>query len=125
VLSEFMRQGHYASHIRRIRLVYREARDALDDQLQKKLGKEITVETPDQGRHLIAYLRDGASDTSIERAARENRLTVRAISSLYRKAPPRSGLMLGFAGFSHGAIARGVSILARIIREHGLGMHRA
>ena len=117
VLAEFMRQGHYASHIRRTRLVYREARDALVDQLRKKIGQDIFVESSDQGRHLIAYLRDGVSDTSIERAARENRLTVRAISRLYRKAPPRSGLMLGFAGFSHGVMARGVSVLADIIRN--------
>lgn len=117
VLSEFMRQGYYASHIRRTRLVYREARDALVDQLKKKIGKDIIVELPDQGRHLIAYLHGGTSDTAIERAARENGLTVRAISRLYRKAPPRSGLMLGFAGFSHGIIAHGVSILAQIIRR--------
>jgi GntR family transcriptional regulator/MocR family aminotransferase len=116
VLSEFMRGGHYASHIRRTRLVYREARDVLVDQLRKKLGEHITLASPNQGRHLIAYLHDGVSDTAIERAAGENRLTVRAISRLYRKAPPRSGLMLGFAGFSHGVIARGVSVLARIIQ---------
>jgi GntR family transcriptional regulator/MocR family aminotransferase len=116
VLSEFMRRGYYASHIRRTRLVYREARDVLVDQLTKKIGHDITVESPDQGRHLIAYLHGGVSDTAIERAAREKRLTVRAISRLYRKAPPRSGLMLGFAGFSHGVITRGVSLLADIIR---------
>ncbi len=116
VLSEFMRQGHYASHIRRTRLVYREARDVLVDQLKKKIGQNIIVESPDQGRHLVAYLHGGVSDTSIERAARENRLTVRAISRLYRKAPPRSGLMLGFAGFSRSVITRGVSVLAEIIR---------
>ena len=116
VLSEFMRQGHYASHIRRTRLVYRNARDTLVDQLHKQIGKDVTVESPDQGRHLIAYLRRGVSDTAIERAARDNSLIVRAISRLYRKAPPRSGLMLGFAGFSPGAIARAVSILARIVR---------
>jgi GntR family transcriptional regulator / MocR family aminotransferase len=115
VLSEFMRQGHYASHIRRTRLVYRKARDILVDQLEKQIGKDITVALPDQGRHLIAYLRSGVSDTAIERAAGDNRLVVRAISRLYRKAPPRSGLMLGFAGFSPGAIARGVTILARIV----------
>jgi GntR family transcriptional regulator/MocR family aminotransferase len=117
VLSEFMRQGHYASHIRRTRLVYRKARDTLVEQLTKQIGKDAIVESPDQGRHLIAYLRRGVSDVAIERAARENSLTVRAISRLYRKASPRSGLMLGFAGFSHGAIARGVSILARIVRS--------
>jgi GntR family transcriptional regulator/MocR family aminotransferase len=117
VLSEFMRQGHYASHIRRTRLVYREARDALVEQLNRKLGKDISVSSPDQGRHLIAYLRGGLTDTAIEHAARDNGLTVRAISRLYRKASPRSGLMLGFAGFSHGVIARGVSTLARIIRR--------
>jgi GntR family transcriptional regulator / MocR family aminotransferase len=117
VLSEFMRQGHYASHIRRTRLVYRKARDTLVDQLRKQIGKDMIVESPDQGRHLIAYLRGSVSDVAIERAARENSLVVRAISRLYRKAPPRSGLMLGFAGFSPSAIARGVSILARIVQR--------
>ncbi len=48
VLSEFMRGGHYASHIRRTRLVYRQAGDVLVDQLKKNIGEDITVETPDQ-----------------------------------------------------------------------------
>ena len=116
VLAEFMRQGHYASHIRRVRLAYRDARDGLVAQLETRLAEHITVASPDQGRHLIAALRKGLSDIAIERAAHDNGVTVRAISGMYRKTAPRSGLMLGFAGFSHDRIVRAVSILSRIIR---------
>jgi GntR family transcriptional regulator / MocR family aminotransferase len=117
VLSEFMRQGHYASHIRRMRLLYREARDSLVTQLEKHIGKDMTVALPDQGRHLVAYLRKGVSDTAVELAARENGVIVRAVSRMYRKALPRSGLMLGFAGFSQDTIVRAVKTLARSIRD--------
>jgi len=49
--------------------------------------------------HLVAYTRRGLSDVTIERAAREHSVVVRAMSRLYVEAPALSALMLGFSGY--------------------------
>jgi len=119
VVAEFMRQGYFASHLRRTRLLYREQRDALVVELARRAGDHVGVDVPDQGMHLIAYLRDRRSDTAIETAARQRGIAVRAIRPMYKKARPRSGLMLGFSGFSCEAIVPAASRLAKIIGEGG------
>ena len=72
-------------------------------------------DAPDQGMHLVAYLRDDRSDVAVERAARRAGIAVRATSRWYRKAPPRAGLMLGFTGFSREAIVPAAARLAEVL----------
>jgi len=117
VVAEFMRQGYFASHLRRTRLLYRDQRDALVAELARRAGDHVSVDVPDQGMHLIAYLRDPRLDTAIETAARQRGIAVRAIGPMYKKARPRSGLMLGFSGFSCEAIVPAATRLARIIED--------
>jgi GntR family transcriptional regulator / MocR family aminotransferase len=99
VLEEFIGRGYFVSHIRRMRNEYRRARDILVNQLSRDLSDLVDVATPNQGMHLIAYLRSDLSDVSVAAMARNEGIVVRPISRLYRREPPRSGLMLGFAGF--------------------------
>ena len=99
VVSEFMQQGHFAAHIRRMRQLYREQRDALAETLMRRAADRLEIAVPDQGMHLVAYLCDGSSDVAIEAAAQRAEIVVRAISRFYRAARPRRGLMLGSAGF--------------------------
>ena len=61
-----MQQGHFAAHIRRMQL-YHEQRDALAETLMHRAPDRLNVAVPDQGMHLVAYLRDGTSDIAIER----------------------------------------------------------
>jgi GntR family transcriptional regulator/MocR family aminotransferase len=113
VVAAFMEEGHFASHIRRMRDKYRTQRDALVAALRRRLGDHLTVDPPDQGMHLVAYTRRGLSDVAIERAAREHDVVVRAMSRVYVEAPPQSALMLGFSGYPHQSIAPAIARLAR------------
>ena len=98
VVAEFMQEGHFAAHIRRMRQMYREQRDALAATLTRRTDR-LEVAVPEQGMHLIAYLKDGISDIEVEAAARRAGIVVRAISRFYRMVRRRRGLMLGFSGF--------------------------
>jgi GntR family transcriptional regulator / MocR family aminotransferase len=113
VVAAFMAEGHFAAHIRRMRELYRGQRDALVAAIERRLGDHLSVDPPDQGMHLVAYMRRGLSDVTIERAAREHGVIVRAMSSLYVEAPARSALMLGFSGYPRQIIAPAVVRLAR------------
>jgi len=116
VVASFMSEGHFASHIRRIRLLYHEQRDALASALKRHLRDELTAVVPDQGMHLVAYTRKGLSDVSLERAATQNGVIVKAMSRLYVAAPAKSALMFGFSGYPRPAIAPAVARLARSVR---------
>jgi GntR family transcriptional regulator/MocR family aminotransferase len=117
VVAEFMQQGHFAAHIRRMRHLYREQRDALATTLARRASDRLEIAVPDQGMHLVAYLRDGTSDIDIEAAAQRSGIVVRAISRFYRAARPRPGLMLGFSGFPRQLIVPAAARLATIIAK--------
>ena len=113
VVADFIEEGHFAAHLRRMRLQYEDQRDVLVAALRQRLGDEMTVEPPDQGMHLVAYLRRGLSDVAIERAAREHGVIVRAMSKLYVATPPRSALVMGFSGYPSQMIPPAVARLAK------------
>jgi GntR family transcriptional regulator/MocR family aminotransferase len=115
LVAAFMEEGHFAAHIRRIRLLYRDQRDELVAALKHRLGEDLTVEAPDQGMHLVAFTRRGLSDIAIERAGRQHGVIVRAMSRLYVAAPARSALVLGFSGYPRHTIIPAVERLAQVI----------
>jgi GntR family transcriptional regulator/MocR family aminotransferase len=117
VLAEFIAQGHLASHIRRMRARYRDQRDRLVAALRRRAGDRLDVDPPDQGMHLVAYLRPGVSDTAVERGALADGVVVRALSRLYVKARPRQGLLLGFSGYPAAAIAGAAGRLTNVLQR--------
>ena len=117
VVLDFMQGGEFAAHIRRRRIAYRSQRDALVAALTRHAGDHLTVVAPDQGMHLVAYLGAGLSDLAVEAAAAEAGVIVRAISPLYRRAPPRQGLMIGFSGFAPGQMARPAKRLGEVLAK--------
>jgi GntR family transcriptional regulator / MocR family aminotransferase len=119
VVCEFMQQGHFTAHIRRMRQLYREQRDALAETLMRRAADRLDVAVPDQGMHLVAYLRDGSPDIAIEAAAQRAGIVVRAISRFYRVTRPRPGLMLGFSGFPRQLIVPSAARLAALVAKHG------
>ena len=114
VVADFMEEGHFAAHIRRMRAAYQDQRDTLVAALQRRLGDHLSVDPPDQGMHLVAYLRRGLSDVAIERAAREHGVIVKAMSRMYVAAPARQGLMFGFSGYPRQTIGPAVARLAKV-----------
>jgi GntR family transcriptional regulator/MocR family aminotransferase len=119
VLAAFIGEGHLTSHIRRMRERYRDQRDRLVDALRRRAGEFLEVEPPDQGMHLVAYLRQGLSDSMIEQAALDEGVVVRALSRLYARARPQQGLLLGFSGYPATSIGPAVSRLAKALRGAG------
>lgn len=97
-LTDFIREGHLAAHLRRARRRMAAARDALIAGLE---GTErLSVAVPEQGLHLLAELDACLKDTELVEVARSAGLGVRALSAMAVSQPPRQGLVIGFSGFS-------------------------
>jgi GntR family transcriptional regulator / MocR family aminotransferase len=98
VLSGFIREGHFARHIRRMRVHYGELRTALVANLRKQLGPLVEVIGDEAGMHVTVTLQNGIRDLEIaERAARLN-LSLWPLSPSYMGEASRQGFILGFGG---------------------------
>jgi GntR family transcriptional regulator/MocR family aminotransferase len=71
VLTDFMREGHFARHLRRMRLLYGQRRTALVDSIGKEFGSTLQIHGAHAGMHLVVTLPKGLRDQEIAvRAAR-------------------------------------------------------
>lgn len=97
-LADFIDQGHYAAHIRRMRLIYSGRRNALLGLVERWLGSHWVhpFDSP-AGLHVVLQLPSGMSDVSVARAAAAQGVHVRPLSRYYAQQQDVSGLLLGFA----------------------------
>lgn len=80
-LAEFLRSGQFALHVRRMRRLYRQRRDALAVALEKHLGSVATVHGASAGMHLSLRLRDqDLDDAAISVQALAQGVVVNALS---------------------------------------------
>jgi GntR family transcriptional regulator/MocR family aminotransferase len=115
-LADFMAEGQYARHVRKMRLLYRERRDALVDALRQELGDLLDVAVPEAGMHLVAWLRAGLSAEAVAGQAAAQGLQIPTLSRFSLRPLQRDGLMLGFAGADRDELRAGVHTLARALR---------
>jgi len=115
VLTDFINEGHFARHIRRMRVLYRERRTALVESSGKELGSMVEVLGSEAGMHLTVMLRNESSDLEIaERASRQN-LLIWPLSTVYLSKPSRSGFILGFGSTAIEEIPRAVVKLRNLL----------
>lgn len=101
-LTDFIREGHLAAHLRRGRRRMVAARNALVEGLRGARGLTVTV--PEQGLHLLVEMDPFARDTDLVEIARSVGFGVRVLSAMAVSQPPRQGLVVGFSGFSPEAL---------------------
>jgi GntR family transcriptional regulator/MocR family aminotransferase len=115
VLTDFITEGHYARHLRRMRLLYRERRSALVAARGHELG-DLTIHGAEAGMHLVATLPPGLRDRpTAERAAKDG-LWVMPLSSTYLGAAQRQGFILGFGSTDATRMREAARRLKRVLR---------
>lgn len=116
-LADFLREGHFARHLRRMRALYLRRRTALLDGLVRHCDGRLVVHNADAGLHVTTFLPAGVRDTEVVERMAERGLTATALSACYAGPVRRSGLLLGFGGSSESRIARATRTLGEILRE--------
>ncbi|MGB2592685.1 MAG: PLP-dependent aminotransferase family protein [Candidatus Acidiferrum sp.] len=116
VLAEFISEGHFSRHIRKMRQVYSERRDVLVNCLREELDGVLQMHGAQAGLHLtVTLLRKHRDEQLSSRAARE-KLWLWPLSPSYLAKPARQGFILGFGGTSAaeipGAVRRMRAFLA-------------
>jgi GntR family transcriptional regulator/MocR family aminotransferase len=114
-LAEFLREGHFARHLRRMRGVYLARRNALLAGLARHCGDRLRVLNADAGLHVAVLLRDAVNDADIVRQMAARGLTATALSTCYAGVGRRSGLLLGFGGSTERRLLEATRVLGEVL----------
>jgi GntR family transcriptional regulator/MocR family aminotransferase len=119
-LADFMVEGHYARHLRRMRMVCRERRDALLAAAKRELPNLLEITHADTGLHTVGWLPLGVDDRQVCAAAFEQGVEAAALSTYHIGPCARGGLLLGYGGVKPGEIDDGMRRLAAAFRSLGM-----
>ncbi len=115
VLTDFMKAGHFARHIRRMRNLYKARRTALVENLRAEFGEELEIHGAEAGMHLTVTLPQGCRDTEICTRAAAEHLWLWPLSPCYAESPARQGLILGFANTPEEQMREAVKRLKTVV----------
>jgi GntR family transcriptional regulator / MocR family aminotransferase len=97
VVADFISEGHFARHIKRMRELYADRRSALASALASVFNGQISVELQAGGMHLLARFPNGQSDTRLAERAIAHGLVPAALSTFRIEHGCGQGLLLNFA----------------------------
>jgi GntR family transcriptional regulator/MocR family aminotransferase len=115
VVAEFIEEGHFATHIRRMRRIYEERHAALCDAAGRELAGLLQVARAESGLHTVATLAPDISEAAATREAASRGVVVSPLSRFCIEPVATSGLVLGFGGIPPTDIRSGVAALARAL----------
>jgi len=121
IVTAFIEEGHFARHIRRMRQLYAERREALAAALQKACGERMILDVPAGGMHLVGRLPSGASDVDLAMAARQRQLWPVALSGCAVKRAVGPGLLIGFANVPTDVAAAAARALRIVLDQANQG----
>jgi GntR family transcriptional regulator/MocR family aminotransferase len=114
VLADFIEEGHFARHIRRMRVLYGELRHVLAESINRELGDMVEMAGDEAGMHLTVLLKTRHHDEAISNRAASQGLSLWPLSRAYL-GKPRHGFVLGFGGTTRKEIPQAVRNLRALL----------
>jgi GntR family transcriptional regulator / MocR family aminotransferase len=115
VLTDFMNEGHFARHIRRMRQLYAQRRIALVDELQREFGSALDILGSEAGMHLAVILPKGFRDQEVAARAAREKLWLAPLSPAYVGETARQGFILGFGNTTVEGMPKAVRQLKSVL----------
>jgi GntR family transcriptional regulator/MocR family aminotransferase len=115
ILADFIAEGHFARHLRRMRTLYEKRQNILVAEAEQNLGGLLKVSKAESGMHLIGWLEKGFDETEVAEKASENGLNLTPLSSYCIETKLPAGVILGYTGFDEKQIEQGIQRLKQIL----------
>lgn len=115
VLTDFINEGHFARHIRRMRVLYEERQKVLVTAAERELSGLLDVSPAAAGMHLVGWLPEGVSDKAAAESAARHRVKTAPLSAYSLEPLSRGGLVLGYTSLNARQIRDGVLRLAKAL----------
>jgi GntR family transcriptional regulator / MocR family aminotransferase len=107
-LADFLAEGHFDRHVRRMRRLYGRRRDALTTALARHLGDEVTVISDAAGLFLMVRFTSGRAAEQ----ARQRGVNLTSTAPFYLGDPPPHEYLLRFSAIGERTLREGVRRLA-------------
>lgn len=117
VTADFMEQGYFAAHLRRMRKLYQQRRDLLLDEIRRHIGDWCRPLNSAAGLQFTVTLPRGR-EAVLTRAAAQVGVDTPGLSERFLSRPRLDGWILGFAALREDAIVEGVRRLAKVRVAH-------
>ena len=111
----FIEEGFFATHVRRMRSLYRERRDSFLHEAKKHLSGLIEFSPIDAGMDAVGSLRSRESDVDFSNRFRAAGVDAPPLS-VYSLNPREPGLVFGFTAFSPAQIRSAMQSLSNLFR---------
>ncbi len=115
-VAEFLRDGHYLRHLRRMKRLYAAQREALLRQLRAVPADVMSVLAV-AGTAVVTRLPDSVVDTELALQALPFGIAPTPLSPWYTQAPRPQGLLLSVTNLDEARLARDCRRLAQLIRD--------
>jgi GntR family transcriptional regulator/MocR family aminotransferase len=116
-LADFLTEGHFAAHVRRMRGLYAERQAALVAAIGRHGGGRVRVDAEDAGMQLAARFTTTRDDRTFAAALAAAGVVAAPLSAYYLGRPRLRGLLLGYAAVPEREIGPAVQTLARVLGE--------
>ena len=117
VLADFIQDGHFGRHLRRMQSTYRERLEAIVDAAQSLCGGALRIRPVRTGLHLVADLADVDADAVFAGAIDAGVEAMSLSRYYYGGGEAVNGLILGFGAVRPDDARRGMEKLASVIES--------
>lgn len=118
-LTDFIEQGHFARHLRRMRRLYAHRRASIIAACAKDFGGLLRPIRSDAGLHITCPLPPGMDDVAVAAAAERRGLNIGILSRHYSHGAARHGLVLGYGAVDEAAVRAGLATLRQVFASLG------
>lgn len=116
VMATFIEEGHFATHIRRMRRIYAERQTALLEAAATHLDGLVDIRPAAVGFQTVGHLAEGFDDAEVARRAAERGILLSPFGRL-ALAPVQKGLIMGFGAVPPRTTQKAVAELGQLLRE--------
>ena len=114
-LCDFITEGHFARHIRRMRELYSERLAVFLEASRSRLGGLLEIPEVEAGLQTVGWLAPGINAQHAAVEAAKHEVEVIPLSRYSARSVARQGLLLGFAAVDARELRRGAEQLARAL----------
>jgi GntR family transcriptional regulator / MocR family aminotransferase len=112
ILCDFIVDGHFGRHLRKMRDLYAERLEALLHYGERYLGGLLKLSDSKAGLYIAGFLQNGMTSPEAEAISATQGIETRSLARFTLKRQDPGGLLLGFAAFDEKSIRAGTIQLA-------------
>lgn len=119
ILQQFMHQGYWDRHLRKIHLTAIRKHDLLIRTILKHMGDKVIIHGENAGLHILLEFNNGLNEKELIERARKSGVLVSPVSIFWSRSDKYSDnmILLGFGGMPEDEIVEGIQTLKKALLE--------